>query len=146
VALAVENALSKILAGSIGVTDLVSARIYPHMAVQSAALPYIAYMRISGTHEHHMDSASGLARARVQIDCLAATYDGAKTLADKVRLALDGFVGDVTIAGQTLTLQDCFLSEHRDGYDTPVNGKDTGIPRVMMDFSVWYEEVIPTFS
>lgn len=56
----------------------------------AAGLPRVVLTRISGGEEYAHDGPVRLLRARVQIDCVAATYGAAKGLARDIRAHLSG--------------------------------------------------------
>lgn len=76
-----------------GVKALVATRVYPLAAPQDAAMPNLAYQRISGVPDLAHNGATGIMRARVQITCMASTYAGVKALSDAVEAALHGWKG-----------------------------------------------------
>jgi hypothetical protein len=87
--------------------------------------------RISGGADYIMDGPSGLAQARVQIDCHADTYSGAKALARQVRVALSGYRDSLRILG-------VFLDAERDL--APESGYGVLSGRVSLDFIIHYKE------
>jgi len=93
--MSLETGLYAFLAAEAGVKALVAARIYPDAAPAGAAKPYIVYQRITTERDRTMDGPNGLAMPRMQVTCWAATYIGAKVLADAVADAIDGFSGDM---------------------------------------------------
>lgn len=61
---------------------------------QPPTFPAIRYQRISTVRTNSIDGANvGVTEAGMQIDCMASTYDAAKTLADSVRGVLHGYTG-----------------------------------------------------
>lgn len=66
------------------------ARVYPSIAAQGAALPYIVYTRVSTTPINALDGHSGLDSVRIQIDCYASTKPRAAALARQVRTLMGG--------------------------------------------------------
>ena len=70
--------------------------------------------------------ASGIAWERVQMDIVAATYARAKAIATQIRLALDGFIGNVTVDTDTVLIRHCFLSVAMDDFDTPIDASQRG--------------------
>lgn len=119
------------LIGNAGVVALVGTRIYPLLVPQDAEMPALAYQRISGPRDHAHDGASGLALARIQLTFVAASYDGAKSLAAAVRAAMDGFSG---MMGEVM-VNACLLDNEIDhwamGHEAPV---------VRHDYRIWYQE------
>lgn len=128
----IEKDIHYALANDADVSALVSSRIYPLKLPQGWTLPAVTYQRVSGYREHCLSGASGRARPRFQIDCWASDYDDVKDLADKVRLCLDGFKGDINtesdVGGITLEADRDLWEENIDTY------------RVSMDF------IIPHFE
>jgi len=108
--------LRGILAGDSAIAALVGARIYPALLPQPPTFPALTYQVVSGFRHTQMDGPPGVNRARLQIDCWAATYIGAEALADAVRLALDGFKGMVGGSPGRL-VQAAFFASERDLYE-----------------------------
>ncbi len=73
------------LKGTSAVTALVVARIWPMIVPQGQALPYIVYRRVDSVPINHAHGTTADDFTRIQIDCCASTYDGARALADEVR-------------------------------------------------------------
>lgn len=119
------------LIGNAGVAALVATRIYPLLVPQDAELPAMAYQRISGPRDHAHDGPSGLAMARMQLTFVAASYDGAKTLSEAVRAAMDGFSGTM---GE-VTVDACLLENESDQWATVLES-----PVVRHDYMIWYQE------
>lgn len=87
------KAIYSILTGASAVTALVSTRIYPDMATQKAAYPFIVYA-ITGTQPSDTkDGVSGLDVVEVAVMCYATTYTSAQDIAGAVRTALDRVTG-----------------------------------------------------
>lgn len=114
-----------------GVAALVATRIYPLLVPQDATLPALAYQRISGPRDHSHSGPSGLVFARMQLTYVAASYDGAKSLGEAVRAALDGFSGTM---GQ-VTVDACLMDNERDDWAVAFEK-----PVVRHDYLIWYQE------
>ena len=84
-----ERKIYATLTGDPTVSGLVGTRVYPFTAPQDVTLPYVTYFRAGGTLENGFSGYLGTERPRIQIDCWAATYAGAKALALAVRGAMD---------------------------------------------------------
>lgn len=110
------------------------ARIYPNVIPQDATLPAIAYQRISGPRVMKHSGASGLAFARIQYSCTAATYSAAKALLHQVRAALNGFTGTMGTGG--VTVEHCIVKNEVDGYNE-VSDKQV----IRLDVQFFYKEV-----
>jgi hypothetical protein len=122
------------LLGTSGVTALVSTRVYPGRRPQASALPAIDFNTISGAPVYSNDGESGLASARVEINCWGTTYSSAKHVARAVKDSLSAFVGQ---AGG-ITFQNVLLDAERDFSETGSNAAEY-LFRTNLDFIVWFE-------
>jgi hypothetical protein len=115
----IEQSLYSALTNDSTVSALVSTRIYPVIAPQSAALPMIVYQRVSTVPVTSIDGDSGLDSVRMQVSCWAKTYAETKSLAAAVRSAVMANLIGVT-------------DSELDDYDA-----ETRSFRVIIDFVVW---------
>lgn len=97
----------QLLQASTAVTDLVGTRIFPALAAQEAAMPFITYEIMQITPSDEKDGPSTLDEVRVEVIAYAATYSVAADLGAKIRTALDRMAlqGD-GIAIQSIRFQD----------------------------------------
>jgi len=86
-------AIYNILTSDTNVTSLVSTRIYPNVAKQSSAFPFIVYQTTSTEPTNTKDGVSPLDIISFEILCFSETYTQAVDLAVKVRNALDRNTG-----------------------------------------------------
>lgn len=114
-------------------------RIYPLLAPDHARLPYITYQRIESVHERAMGGPIGLAHARIQVDCWAATYAGVKQLANGVRRTLDGLDADIGPVASRTRVNAAFIESQSDDVE-PATGGQRRVYHVSMDFTVWHRE------
>ena len=141
----IEDGLYTYLSSAASVVDVVGSRIHAQIRPQGEVLPAITYQRISSTHERHTTGASGIANARLQIDCWATGnggYSRAKDLAERVRNAIDGYRGAM---GQD-TVKSVVLENQTDDYFASDASADVGTYRVSSDYMFWFTESIPTFT
>ncbi|NNF65985.1 MAG: DUF3168 domain-containing protein [Gammaproteobacteria bacterium] len=108
---------------------LVGTRIYPEWMPQESDMPAIVFSLTSAPREPNFDGPSAYVDRRYQLDCYASTYSAAKSLADAVRVSLDGVTG--TLGGENVQLVS--LEDERDLSD--IEG-DTAYRRVSMDFLI----------
>jgi len=108
----VEAALVARLTGDAGVTALVGSRVYPQVVPQDAAMPALAYQRISETPEYSHTGFSSLSRTRFQITIEADTMASVKAVAQAVRIALRG----VTWSFGAVDVFASFIESSTDGY------------------------------
>ena len=118
---ALEPKIYTLLAADNPVKGLVGTRIYPMILPQDPVLPAITYQRISGGQVNSMAGYGGLENPRVQIDVMASTYAGCKTLAGYVFTAMEG----------STTFQAVMIS------DQDIHEPELECFRISMDFSTW---------
>lgn len=122
-------------------------RLYPVDFPQAPEYPAALYMVPSRAHFMHMDGVTQLARARVQVDTFAETYDEAVALADTIRARLNGWKGvvDVTVTdreGNTLRVdpvevQGIFCTIDRDEPESGTRRSGPKVRRRLLEFTVW---------
>ena len=130
--MSIESGLYAHLTSDPDVSALVGDRIYPLLVPQDATLPAIAYQRISTGRDETHTGPSGLSQARIQLTCIADSYDAAKAVADAVRSSLDGFSG--TMGG--INVGACFVTNDRDDWAASLD-----MPVVRLDVIIWHHEV-----
>lgn len=145
----IEQAIRAILVADTDVAAIVSTRIRPHAAVQGTSLPLGIYQRISGTHFHHLNPTnngiSGMAYGRIQYDWYTETFDEGADLAEKARLALDGYSGTVTVSGVgTLVVESVWLDDDASEYVEPQSAEGVGIWRHRQDWIATWAEAVPS--
>jgi len=120
------------------VTDLVDAKITPVKARQRAALPYITYQRISRVPANHSTGTTATNETRIQVDCCAATYDGALALADAVRGDEDE-TEPTGLSGYNDPSGSVWHLENESDFTAPLrSGQDEVEAHIVsMDFLVW---------
>lgn len=124
------------------IVALVGTRIHPLKAPQGAALPRIVYKVVSGESLGSFDGPNGQAVYRVQLDLVAATYDGIDALATAVRKRvadggpLDGYRGTTA----SVVVQACYRIDETDVDEPPDPADETGLFVKSMDFEIWIEE------
>jgi hypothetical protein len=123
----VEQLLYTRLTTDIGVAALVGTRVYPLILPQDPILPAVVYRRISTGEFHTHDEAGGLRESRVQVDCLAQTYAGAKQIATAVLSSLNGWLD------RDNDILACLLQNEFEVYEDI-----TGISRIIIDFMIKY--------
>lgn len=107
-----------LLRANAAVTDIVADRIYPVIAPQGGAAPYIVYTRISSAPNADLSGATDAENHRVQVDVYADTFADVHALADAAQVALND-------AGMPL------------GVNLDTQDQDTGLYRISFDQSIW---------
>ncbi len=142
-----KNLLYNYLSTTVVITGQVGTRIYPELAPTSAAFPYATYSIISDEHQSHLGAGSPLTKTTVQIDVWAPTYALADTAAEGFRKGLHGYQGETWGTGATkVEISSIRLVAQRDDHESPTDGSQKGIYRVSMDFTIWHDELVPTFA
>ena len=88
--MSIETDLYSTLSNDAGVTAICATRIYPSLAPESAALPFITYQLITGGRLSTITGVDDMTRKRIQINCNADTYAESKSLSAAVYAALEG--------------------------------------------------------
>jgi hypothetical protein len=97
-------ALNSLLTGDSAVSTLVGSKVYPELAPEGTALPYLVYSVVSNTPSDAKDGTP-IDEAQVEIFSVANSYGNANDLADKVRAALDRKSASVSVAQGTVVVQ-----------------------------------------
>ena len=126
----IEKAIRSILIND-STVSAITTRCYPATLPQDPIYPLILFSKVTGMRDHHLQGPSGLAHPRFQVEAWATTYDAAKTLANAIREALDGYKGTVG----TVVIGSILIESERDVYEDAVS-----CHRVIMDFYCWHSE------
>lgn len=102
---------------------------------QGGALPAIVLTGVSDTPTYHMDGDAGLTESRVQVDCYATTYGGAKAVERAITPALSGYRG---VSGSTV-FHGIFSEGARDLRDGGTDEAER-LFRISIDFIVHHSE------
>ena len=147
-----EMGINALMLADIDVTNIVSDRIYPVFPPQNKEGPFIVYSLITQLPDRHLISSSTLQHVRIQVDCYAqndnnvlSSYGVVKTLANKVRLALDGFRGNVVLpSGDTVFIDSLSLTDGSDIMNGPNQGGDVPLLYVSSDYEIGSQLTVPT--
>jgi hypothetical protein len=102
--------------------------------------PLLTYTLVDGDSELNLAGPCGLAWGHYQFDAYSPIYADAYLLMEKLRLALAGYRGAMGRA----TVRNANRHRMTGGYDVSPDGSDTGMYRVMNEYTIWYDEVVPT--
>ena len=127
------------------VRQRVGVRVYRQLAARKAALPYVVIERAGTTHERHQTAVAGLAESAFEVTCWATSADEAEDLADDLRKSLD-MREHVDIGSQpnVITIRSAVLDNDS---ETLISDDAVGRPifGVVMAWSLWHTETVPTF-
>jgi len=130
----IDEAIFSRLSNYAGLTALVGtspAGIFPVIAPQDVARPFVVFQKISNERISAMGSDTDIARARFQFTSYAETHEGARDVGKQVRLALQRYSGVVA----TVTIDDIFIENELDDYDP-----ETLLHSKVQDFEVIHRE------
>jgi len=82
-------AIYNVLTNDTDVSNLVSTRIFPNVAKQGTAFPFLVYQTTSVEPTNTKDGVSPMDTNSFEVLCFADNYSTAVDLAQKVRIALD---------------------------------------------------------
>lgn len=136
----VEKAIFSILSNDTDVAALVVARIYPHhrpQKVSGTELPALTMERI-GTDRPR--AGNGLVQAQVAVNSWDDSYADVKTLADKVRLALELYRG----TAEGIVVQVILIDSEDEEAMQQTGGSENWLYGITQEFQVWYKETAPT--
>jgi hypothetical protein len=131
-----ETVLRSALVASANVSELVGSRIYPILAPQTAALPFIVWRRSGISREHTLAGPMGVSTVSVEMQLLAATYEQARELADRCRLVLDGY-------GATLNnteVKHVSLEQESDDFVQLAGGDLPPVYQVTQSYNILWQE------
>ena len=126
--MAIESKIYSLLSGTTVITGTVGTRIYPGMAPQTAVYPFLIYTKVSTAPQNGLSGYLTLENTRVQIDAYSTSYTQAKNIADNVHTVMNGS-----------TTFKCTLQNDMD-MSLEFAEEDSGIRRVLMEFSCWNRE------
>jgi len=133
----VDAAIRARLTANTTLLGLVSSRIYPDHAPQNATYPLIVQQCVGVTRDQSINSVpTGLSQARQQLTCWGATPASAKSVAELVRVQLDGYRGTSTNAN----IMGCSLEMEVGVMDLSADNEAARKYGRAMDFAIWFEE------
>lgn len=133
------------LASKAAVTDIVSTdarRIRQGWAPQGTPFPYITINVPEYQHGHDLGGSAGYCEPEVEVHLWCRTEAHRSDLGDAVRGVLQGFtgvMGDTTVRGVTLPIDNEFEESPRDGSQSIVFHR-------VMQFQFSIVETIPTYA
>lgn len=131
-----EAVLRTALATNTVTSSVVSGRIYPILAPASAAMPFITYRRAGITRAQTLGGPMGVPRVTVEFDVYAATYEGARDLADRCRQILDGYGGTV----DNTEVKQASLENEQDDFVQLAGADLPPVYSVKQTYDVWWQE------
>lgn len=131
-----EAVLRSALVSTTSVSSLVGSRVYPILAPASAAMPFITYRRAGIQRQQTLSGPSGVPKVTVELDIYAATYEGARDVADRCRLVLDGYGGTV----DNTEVKQASLENEQDDFVTLAGADLPPVYSVKQTYDVLWQE------
>ena len=127
-----EEEIRALLRAAPAVAAHVAGRVNFGAHPQAAPFPALVLNTVGDVEGIDLDGRAGIASARVQVDCYAATYGAAKLLSRAVLATLNGHTG-----GPAAVVQGIAPAGSRDGRETGAN--EAAQPfRVSIDFELTF--------
>lgn len=138
----IEAAIYELLTGDTVLTSWVENRVYPLAAPARSGRfqAHIVYQRVSHVLNRPLNGPNGFTVDRWQFDCFADQYDAAVSIADSLRLVLDGFRGDA--GGHAI--QRIKALNGGESWEFEIEGSERMIVAARRDYSIVYGQVIVT--
>lgn len=94
--MAIETEIVSRLKSFTGTASLVGSRVFP-VVLPTEIAPAITYRRLSATPEIALDGSISVTSVRLELSAWGSSYDQARTLADAIFTALDGYSNDAGV-------------------------------------------------
>ena len=131
-----EAVLRNALVTTTAVSTLISSRVYPVLAPASAAMPFVTYRRAGIRRQQTLTGPMGVPQVTVEVDIYATTYEGARDLADKCRVVLDGYGGTF----DNTEVKQVSLENEQDDFVTLSGADMPPVYSVKQTYDVWWQE------
>lgn len=133
-----EQGLATVLVSDPAVAAVVGTRVYPVIAPAAADLPFITWRRSGVQRSHTLSGPMGMPTVVLSLDLYAVTYEAVRELADRVRLALDGYGGS---PADSLVVSNVSLDNESDGFIQLAGGDLPPVYSVTQTYSIMWQEI-----
>lgn len=123
------------LSADVPLAALVSDRIYPDVAPQTAPLPYIVYEVDSEEGVHHMTGGGPLESTSVQFTVWASSSPSRSAVNDALRTLLDNKIGLALGSAETRVIR---KTNGVDTKENPDDGSQNWNFGTFNDYDIWY--------
>jgi len=140
----VEDALFHFLTtDATNVKAITSTRVYPAGDVPESVKPsdrFLTYQRISDLQAQYQAGSAGLRSARFQFNCVGATRQQARQLAEALLTDLNFQRGQIGATGNKTTLRGTHYEESFDEFERPSDASARGPHAAQVDVMIHYVE------
>jgi hypothetical protein len=133
-----ERLIGDALTAAPAVAEIVGDRVYPVIAPASAAIPFVVWRRQAVQRESTLAGPSGVATVTLAVDMYATTYEGVRELADRCRVVLDGFGGEL---GNWISVRNVSLLSESDGFVQLAGGDLPPVYSVAQTYTILWQEI-----
>lgn len=141
--MSIEAAFYSYLSTNSTVTALVGTRIYEGIVPQKETRAAIVYQIISETRDaYSLQGANGQVETRLQVKCYAASNVATRTLADTVRMAVDGYKG----FWSGTEIQSVFIDSSEPADEYSPGNEAARVWGWRYDLLITHVETVPTFT
>lgn len=131
-----EAVLRNAIATTQTTSSVVGSKVYPLLAPAATALPFITYRRAGIRRSQTLSGPMGVAQVTIEFDVFAATYEGARDLADRLRMVLDGYGGTF----DNTQVKQVSLENEQDDFVTLAGADMPPVYSVKLTFDCWWQE------
>lgn len=132
-----EAAIRSVLLADADVASLLGTRVYPVIAPATAGIPFATYRRSAVQREQSLSGPTWVTTVILTLDLYAETYEAVRDLADKCRLALDGYGG---ISPESVVVENVSLDNEADGFAQLAGGEAPPLYSVSQNYSILWQE------
>lgn len=133
-----EVTVADALVADSSVNELLGGRIAPVIQDANTPLPFINWIRRGVARETTLGSRTGLATVTLDLDIYAATYLGARELADRCRAKLDGWNNAMA---SSVSIRHVALQNESDGLVQLSGGDLPPVYAVTQTYTILWQEI-----
>lgn len=119
-----------------------TAKAFPIYAPQKENYPFITFRRSNTRRDYTMRKNDGKPFVTFDIYCWDDGYADVKTLADAVRIAIDGY----TDSGESPPIDRAFVTDEEDVPEPPEFAGEQPVYGVHLVLEVCHTETVPTYT
>ena len=117
----------------------ITSPVYPHVAPQGAAYPFVIYTIINSSADKALDPSSAqltLTSIDIELGVYADSVSTRSLLMASIKTKLHGFRG--ALGTESLDIRESFLQSASTFSESDLTGSDDQIYRASLDFNVFY--------
>ena len=130
-----EQALYEELSSSTALRDLVTYRIYQHMAPQNTRYPLVICQKVAEGFHHVMGTDPNIREPLVQVSSWSTSFSNCKTVAARIKTILRDYTG--TMGSSNLNVQRIFL-EGEVNFSMVESETKRTYYHIAQDYRIWY--------